>query len=99
VPGLGNVDPHGYVALYEAARHGDTKEAARQQDRLRALFGIVRVGDTTRIGAYAAAIGAFKEGLRQRRVIAHATTPRPMGPLSDAERDAVAGHLRAAGLR
>ncbi|MCF3964791.1 dihydrodipicolinate synthase family protein [Streptomyces fuscigenes] len=98
VPGLGNVDPHGYVALYEAARRGDTKEAARQQERLRALFGMVRVGDTTRIGGYASAIGAFKEALRQRGVIAHAATPQPMGPLSAGERHAVGTHLGAAGL-
>ncbi|WP_329458274.1 dihydrodipicolinate synthase family protein [Streptomyces sp. NBC_01497] len=98
VPGLGNVDPHGYVALHEAARRGDTKEAARQQERLRTLFAMVRVGDTTRIGGYASAIGAFKEGLRQRDVIAHATTPRPMGALSAIEREAVTAHLRTAGL-
>ncbi|GAA3751258.1 dihydrodipicolinate synthase family protein [Streptomyces tremellae] len=98
VPGLGNVDPHGYVALYEAARRGDTKEAARQQERLRALFALVRVGDPARIGGYASAIGAFKEALARRGVIAHATTPRPMGPLSAAERAEVADHLRTAGL-
>ncbi|MCA1223180.1 dihydrodipicolinate synthase family protein [Streptomyces sp. 8L] len=98
VPGLGNVDPGAYVALFEAARRGDTKEAARQQERLRALFAMVRVGDTARIGGYASAIGAFKEALRLRKVIAHATTPHPMGALSASEREAVAAHLRGAGL-
>lgn len=98
VPGLGNVDPHGFLALHRAARHGDLKEAAAEQERLRRLFGLTKVGDPDRIGAYSSAIGAFKEALHQRGVIASATTPLPMRPLSAAERERVARFLTEAGL-
>ncbi|MBO8194651.1 dihydrodipicolinate synthase family protein [Streptomyces oryzae] len=98
VPGLGNVDPHGYVALHWAARRGDVKEAVAEQARLRRLFALTRVGDPARIGTYSAAIGAFKEALCRRGVIATATTPLPMRPLSDQERTEVGRHLTEAGL-
>ncbi|MFE0874077.1 dihydrodipicolinate synthase family protein [Streptomyces smyrnaeus] len=98
VPGLGNIDPHGYLALHRAVRRGDTKEAAAEQLRLRRLFALTRVGDPARLGTYSAAIGAFKEALRHRGLIASATTPLPMRPLDDAERAEVARHLAQAGL-
>jgi 4-hydroxy-tetrahydrodipicolinate synthase len=98
VPGLGNVDPHGFLALQRAARRGDLKEAAAEQERLRRLFGMIRVGDPDRIGEYSSAIGAFKEALHQRGVIASPTTPVPMRPLDSAERERVARFLAEAGL-
>jgi 4-hydroxy-tetrahydrodipicolinate synthase len=99
VPGLGNVDPHGYLALYAAARRGDIKEAAREQERLRRLFGMVAVGDPARIGRYSSALGAFKESLAHRGVIASGTTSLPMLPLDGGERARVHGFLAEAGLR
>lgn len=98
VPGLGNVDPDGYVRLYEAARRGDWDAAAREQVRLRALFRLVKAGDPARMGPYSSAIGAFKEGLRLRGVIGDATTSVPMVALDGAERAVVREHLAAAGL-
>ncbi|UNZ16437.1 dihydrodipicolinate synthase family protein [Streptomyces sp. 891-h] len=98
VPGLGNVDPHGYVALYRAMRRGDTLAAAAEQERLRGLFGLTRVGDPARLGSYSAAIGAFKEALCRRGIIATATTPLPMRPLDGEERAAVARCLAEAEL-
>ncbi|MBO8186220.1 dihydrodipicolinate synthase family protein [Streptomyces spirodelae] len=98
VPGLGNVDPHGYVALHRAMRRGDTLAAAAEQERLRGLFGLTRVGDPARLGTYSAAIGAFKEALCRRGIIATATTPLPMRPLNGEERAAVARCLAEAGL-
>ncbi|PRX96992.1 dihydrodipicolinate synthase family protein [Allonocardiopsis opalescens] len=98
VPGLGNVDPHGYVRLQAAAEAGDWAAAEREQARLRALFGLIKAGDPARMGPYSSAIGAFKEGLRLRGAIAHATTSTPMVPLDGAERAAVRDHLAAAGL-
>ncbi len=38
VPGLGNVDPAGYIRLYDAARRGDWAAARREQERLIALL-------------------------------------------------------------
>jgi 4-hydroxy-tetrahydrodipicolinate synthase len=97
VPGVGNVDPHGYVRLYEAARRGDWDTAKTEQSRLRKLFQIVRVG-AGRMGGYSSAMGAFKEGLVARGVIAGGTTSQPMIPLNDTERAAVRRHLVEAGL-
>jgi len=97
VPGVGNVDPHGYVRLYDAARRGDWDTAKTEQARLRKLFRIIHVGDG-RMGRYSSAMGAFKEGLVARGIIAGGTTSQPMIPLNDTERAAVRGHLAEAGL-
>ena len=97
VPGLGNVDPHGYVRLYEAARRGDWDAAKAEQVRLRKLFSLIYVGDG-RMGRYSSAIGAFKEGLVARGVITGGTTSVPMIPLNETERAAVRSHLVQAGL-
>jgi 4-hydroxy-tetrahydrodipicolinate synthase len=93
VPGLGNVDPHGYLRLYEAARRGDWTAAATEQRRLRALFAIVDAGAPHRMGRYSSAIGAFKEALAARGVIADATTSLPMIPLDPAERATIRAAL------
>lgn len=98
VPGLGNVDPAGYVRLMRAAAGGDLATAAAEQRRLAALFGIVEVADRGRIGFTAAALGSFKAALKLRGVIDHDTTCAPLGALTDDERAAVAGLLAAAGL-
>lgn len=97
VPGIGNVDPHGYLRLYEAAKRGDWAAAKTEQTRLRKLFELIHVGDG-RMGRYSSAIGAFKEGLVARGVIAGGTTSLPMIPLNDTERAAVRQRLAAADL-
>jgi 4-hydroxy-tetrahydrodipicolinate synthase len=97
VPGVGNVDPHGYVRLYDAALRGDWATAKAEQSRLRRLFEIIHVGDG-RMGRYSSAMGAFKEGLVARGVITSGTTSEPMIPLNDTERAAVRSHLVEAGL-
>lgn len=99
VPGLGNVDPHGYVRLYRAASDGDWPAAMAEQRRLSDLFGIVAAGATDRMGRYSSAIGAFKEALRQRGVLDTATTSLPMIALDDTERATVSAALDRAGLR
>lgn len=98
VPGVGNVDPEGFVRLYDAARSGDWDTAAREQERLRRLFKLITVGDRGRMGGYSSAIGAFKAGLVHRGVIAHGTTSLPMIPLDEAETAAVRPYLVNAGL-
>jgi 4-hydroxy-tetrahydrodipicolinate synthase len=98
VPGLGNVDPHGYLGLHRAARRGDAGQAAREQARLRQLFALIEVGDPARLGNYSRAIGTFKEALYRRGIIASATTPLPMRPLTDDDRARVGAHLAEAGL-
>ncbi len=44
VPGIANVDPHGYVRLWNAAQRGDWVAARKEQERLCRLFEIVWVG-------------------------------------------------------
>ncbi|WP_230859552.1 dihydrodipicolinate synthase family protein [Actinoplanes aureus] len=98
VPGLGNVDPHGYAALYRHARAGDWDQAAREQERLLRLMRIVRAAAPSRMGRGSSALGAFKTALRLRGVIRHAVTAPPQIPLDDAETDYVRRTLVAAGL-
>jgi 4-hydroxy-tetrahydrodipicolinate synthase len=89
VPGLGNVDPAGYVRLYRAARAGDLDSVALEQARLTRLFAIIGVADPTRIGFTAGALGSFKEALAQRGVIDLADLWPPLSPLFAAEKAAI----------
>ncbi|WJV48792.1 dihydrodipicolinate synthase family protein [Streptomyces flavofungini] len=98
VPGLGNVDPHGYVRLYRYARAGDWERARAEQERLCALYRMVGVGDPLRMGASSAALGAFKAALHLRGIIDCPLTAAPQVPLSGAETEQVGKHLAAAGL-
>ncbi|MFD0314906.1 dihydrodipicolinate synthase family protein [Streptomyces flavalbus] len=98
VPGLANVDPHGYVRLYRLHRAGDADLARAEQERLCALLGLVGVGDGTRMGGSSAALGAFKAALHLRGVIASPTTAEPQVPLSADEVAQVGKYLAAAGL-
>ncbi|GAA2335932.1 dihydrodipicolinate synthase family protein [Dactylosporangium salmoneum] len=98
VPGLGNVDPHGYARLYRAARDGDWVAARREQERLVRLFDLVAVG-RSRMGHGSSALGAFKAALYLLGVIAHPTTAVPQIPLDESEIAAVGTYLAAADLR
>ncbi|MDO0933010.1 dihydrodipicolinate synthase family protein [Streptomyces sp. DG2A-72] len=98
VPGLANVDPHGYVRLHRLCRAGDWDRARAEQERLCALFGMVGVGDPARMGGSSSALGAFKAALHLRGVIACAATAEPQVPLSEDEVERVGKHLAAAGL-
>ena len=80
VPGLANVDPAGYIELYRLIKAGDWTAAARLQDRLAALFAIIHA-DQSLVGP-AQAIGAFKEALRLRGVLATSATSAPLTLLS-----------------
>ncbi|WP_329237239.1 dihydrodipicolinate synthase family protein [Actinoallomurus sp. NBC_01490] len=80
VPGLGNVDPHGYVRLYQAASRGDWEAARAEQERLFRLFPLVHVGGP-HMGRSSSALGAFKAALFLRGVIDHPTTALPQIPL------------------
>ncbi|MFJ8823303.1 dihydrodipicolinate synthase family protein [Streptomyces sp. NPDC102467] len=98
VPGLGNVDAHGYVRLYEAARAGDWDTARREQDRLTALFAIVDAGDPARMGGSSSALGAFKAAVHLQGIIDCPATAAPQVPLSKAEFTYVRRLLTEAGL-
>lgn len=96
VPGLGNVDPHGYVRLWDAAAKGDWATCRDEQDRLLQLFGIAfvpqgRSGD-------AGGIGAFKQAMEVLGVIESATMPAPLKGLTADDRTAIEGILAGVGL-
>ncbi|OIJ64897.1 dihydrodipicolinate synthase family protein [Streptomyces mangrovisoli] len=98
VPGLANVDPHGYVRLVRLCRAGDWQRARAEQERLCALFGLVEAGDPGRMGGSSSALGAFKAALHLRGVIDCPATAEPQVPLSPEEVERVGKYLASAGL-
>lgn len=98
VPGLGNVDPEGYVRLWDAVRSGNLDAARTEQERLFALFELVNAARDDRMGAASSALGAFKAALQLRGVIDCARTADPYLPLEQDEIEHVREHLVAAGL-
>ncbi|MFI1796228.1 dihydrodipicolinate synthase family protein [Streptomyces sp. NPDC020379] len=78
VPGLGNVDPAGFVRLYAHARAGRWRETAAEQDRLAALFALAETGDPVAMSGGSSALAGFKTALHLLGVIAcPATAARP----------------------
>ncbi|AGS20470.1 dihydrodipicolinate synthase family protein [Rhizobium etli] len=97
VPGIANVDPHGYVRLWNAAQRGDWVAARKEQERLCRLFEIVWVG-AGRVSGGATGIGAFKAAMKSLGIIDTALMPRPRAALNEAETARVDEILRATGL-
>ncbi|NGO71523.1 dihydrodipicolinate synthase family protein [Streptomyces boncukensis] len=98
VPGLGNVDPDGYVRLCTLARAGRWSEAAAEQDRLAALFALVDAGPPEVMGRNSSAVGAFKAALHLLGVIGSPATAPPQIPLDTAAVKTVRRLLEEAGL-
>lgn len=98
VPGLGNVDPAGYVRIAEAVAAGDVDTARAEQDRLIRLFEIITVPDQSRMGASSSALGAFKAALHVLGVLDCPLTAFPSVPLNDDEIAGIASLVRRAGL-
>ncbi|CAM5237778.1 dihydrodipicolinate synthase family protein [Streptomyces fumanus] len=98
VPGLGNVDPRGYVRLYAAARAGDWAAAKAEQDRLAALFALTEAGDPDRMGPNSSALGAFKAAAHLLGLIDCPATAAPQIPLDERAVARVRTHLAEAGL-
>jgi len=86
VPGLANVDPDGYVAMWRARQAGDWTAVARIQDILTNLMDIAfqapgRSGD-------AAGVGGFKTAMAYLGYLPTATMASPIQPL---DQTAIAG--------
>lgn len=97
VPGLGNVDPAGYVRMWQAFKAGDYKAMQAEQDRLTELFEIV----FTPIGKVgpAAGVGSFKTALQLMGVIDTNIMSAPLAPIDDdASRNAIERIVAQAGL-
>ncbi len=99
VPGLGNVDPAGYVRMFEAARRGDWASVKAEQDRLAVLFEIVDVADPQRSGGSTKGVGAFKTALVELGVISGNAVSLPLRKLDDSEARTIRKSLEEAGLR
>lgn len=97
VPGLGNVDPAAYVALYDAAQRGDWTEARAIQERLIRLFSIALQG-TPRTSAGASGVGGFKTAMKLMGLIPNHHMNRPNLPLNEEETARVRAVLQAEGL-
>jgi 4-hydroxy-tetrahydrodipicolinate synthase len=82
VPGLGNVDPAGFVRLYRAATRGDDETATREQARIAALARLESAAEHPRSRS---AIAAFKAALVLLGVIDSPTLAPPAGALTDEE--------------
>ena len=98
VPGLGNVDPAGYVNLYNFVRAGQLDSARAEQERLIQLFSIVNAATNGRMGYTAAALGGFKSALMLRGVIRTNVMGRPLTQYNDEEVARVRCILAGAGL-
>ena len=97
VPGLANVDPHGYVKLWNLVQAGDFAGARTEQERLCKLFEIVWIS-SARTSAGSAGVGAFKTAMRQLGIIANNTMARPQRHLNAEETSEVDAILKATGL-
>lgn len=98
VPGLGNVDPAGYVRLHRLCRSGDHVTARQEQERLLRLMELAHAGGTSRMGRGSSALGGFKVALHLLGVIDCPVTAAPQIPYNDAETAVVRGLLADAGL-
>lgn len=94
VPGLANVDPHGYVALRRAVAEGRTAEATALQERLIDLFAIAATA-----GGTAGGLGGFKTALMLRGIIAGNTLTRPLPAPDPVQVAEIAAVLDWQGLR
>jgi 4-hydroxy-tetrahydrodipicolinate synthase len=97
VPGIANVDPHGYVRLWNLLKAGDHAAARAEQERLLKLFEIVWIS-LGRTSAGSAGVGAFKTAMRSLGIIETNTMARPQRSLNDQEATKVDAILRDVGL-
>jgi 4-hydroxy-tetrahydrodipicolinate synthase len=98
VPGLGNVDPHGFVELYESCRAGEWDRARSQQERLLRVFALTACANPARKGPSSSGIGGFKTALMLRGIFATNAVALPQIALDEAEIAAVREVLVDTGL-
>jgi len=98
VPGIGNIDPAGYVRIFDYVAAGDYKAARAEQERLTEMFGLVDVGAPSRMGRGSSALGAFKASLKLLGIIEDGRTAPPQIPLNSDEITSIIPFLKNAGL-
>ena len=98
VPGIGNIDPAGYVRIFDYVASGNYAAARSEQERLTEMFGLVDVGAPGRMGRGSSALGAFKASLKLIGIIEDGRTAPPQIPLNADEIAAIVPFLKNAGL-
>ena len=98
VAGVGNIDPAGYVKIFNLVAAGDYESARAEQERLTEMFGLADVGSPERMGRGSSAIGAFKASLKLLGIIDDARVAPPQIPLNSDEIAAILPFLRNAKL-
>ncbi|GGB44292.1 dihydrodipicolinate synthase family protein [Flexivirga endophytica] len=98
VPGLGNVDPAGYVRLHSYAGKQDWAAARAEQERLARLFRIVDAADPATAAGATRGVGAFKTAAHLLGIIDSPTVSLPMRGYDEAETGRVREQLELAGL-
>ncbi|EHF03002.1 hypothetical protein HMPREF1008_00043 [Olsenella sp. oral taxon 809 str. F0356] len=96
VPGLANVEPHGYVRMWRAAEAGDWATVKAEQDKLNELSHIFDV--TTGVQGFGGGVGAFKTALMLMGVYESNQMPRPVKALEGTNVEAIRSVLVSCGL-
>ncbi len=96
VPGLGNVDPDGYVRQWNAYQAGDWETVRAEQDRLSDLMTLALAPKG--ITGYGAGVGGFKTSLQLMGVFDTNQMPEPVERLSGENVEAIRVILERHGL-
>ena len=96
VPGLANVEPYGYVRMWEAAQAGDWATVKTEQDRLAKIMHITDV--TKGVRGFGAGVGAFKTALMLMGIFKTNQMPRPVHSLKGDNVEAIRKVLVENGL-
>lgn len=96
VPGLANVEPGGYVRMWQAAQAGDWKAAREEQDRLTDIGRILSAA--TGLVGYARGVGSFKTALWLMGIFGSNQMPRPVKAMEGENVEAVRRILVETGL-
>lgn len=96
VPGLANIDPASYVALWNASRKGNWEEAANIQNHLARLMLMTKNIKAT-VG-FGAGVGAFKTALWQMGQFQTNQMREPVQALEGEDVQAIVSVLRSEGM-
>src|ERR1019366_6384945 len=97
IVGVANIDPHGFVKVYNHAIKGEWDQARIVQERLHKLRLIAKIA-AKRISGFSATIGAFKEAQVARGLFENSNLQPPLQSLNVEEKAAVREVLKSQGL-
>jgi 4-hydroxy-tetrahydrodipicolinate synthase len=97
IVGVANIDPHGFVQLYNHAIKGEWEQARIVQERLHSLRLIAKIA-AKRVSGFSATIGAFKEAQVARGLFNNSDLQPPLQSLISEEKIAIRNVLIKQGL-